>query len=181
VKPARLTHPEVIVFRPDRIGDDRGWFMESWRDTWLRDQGVELDFVQENQSHSEEGVLRGLHYQLVRPQGKLVRVLRGAVFDVAVDLRRSSARFGQWIGRRLDDVDSEMLWIPPGFGHGFVTLSATADLMYRCTDYYYPEGDRSVRFDDAHLAIEWPADKTALRLSQKDLAAPTLDLADVFD
>ncbi len=172
----------MCVVRPRVHGDDRGCFLETWREDQFEEIGLGGRFVQDNQSVSRRGVLRGLHYQLSpAEQGKLVRVAHGAVFDVAVDLRRSSNTFGAWIGRRLDGQSHEMLWIPPGFAHGFYTLSETAVLVYRCTGGYSAEHDRSLRWDDPGIGIDWPlADDVELELSDKDRAAPGLADAELF-
>lgn len=171
----------VLVLEPKVFGDDRGYFLEAYnRDTFRQATGVEVDFVQDNHSRSGRGTLRGLHYQLERPQGKLVWVAAGAVFDVAVDLRRSSPGFGTWTGLVLSDENHRQLWIPPGFAHGFCVIGDRADVMYKATEYYNPDGDRSLRWDDPQVAIEWPL-TGAPRLSAKDLAAPGLDLAELYD
>jgi dTDP-4-dehydrorhamnose 3,5-epimerase len=140
------------------FGDARGFFLETWQKRRFADAGIVGDFVQDNHSRSVRHTLRGLHYQLARPQGKLVSVIRGRVFDVAVDLRRSSPTFGQWIGEELSDGNHSHLWIPPGFAHGFLVLSESADFVYKCTDYYAPEDERCIRWDDPGLGITWPLD-----------------------
>ncbi|OSM05353.1 putative dTDP-4-dehydrorhamnose 3,5-epimerase [Magnetofaba australis IT-1] len=161
-------------------GDDRGYFFEAWRQKELREAGIDAEFVQMNQSGSQRGVLRGLHYQIQQPQGKLVRVLRGEIFDVAVDLRRSSPTFGQWDGWVLNDVTREGVWIPPGFAHGFLTLSERAEFEYLCTDTYAPQWERAIRWDDPDLAIVWPQLEGALTLSQKDQDATAWRDAELF-
>src|ERR1700750_534320 len=149
--------PEVLVIEPRVFGDDRGFFMESWnRAAFAKATGVDAEFVQDNHSRSAHGVLRGLHYQLVQPQGKLVRAVRGEIFDVAVDLRRSSSPFGQWTGHLLNEDNKQMLWIPAGFGHGFLVLSAIAEVVYKATDFYAPQGERSVLWNDPQIGIDWP-------------------------
>lgn len=168
--------PEVIVFQPRVFEDDRGFLFESFRSSWLPD----FQFVQDNHSQSSKGTLRGLHYQLENPQGKLVRVVRGEVFDVAVDIRQSSPTFGQWVGRILSDTNKEIFWVPPGFAHGFLVLSETADFVYRCTDYYAPGDEYAIRWDDPELGIAWPADALPPNLSEKDAKAPTLADAKLF-
>lgn len=160
--------PDILVFEPTVHGDDRGYFMETWRQSWFDQHGIALQFVQDNQSKSVRGTLRGLHYQLKHPQGKLARVVSGEVFDVAVDLRRSSAHFGKWYGVMLSGENKKQLWIPPGFAHGFYVISETAELLYKCTDYYHPEDDYSLRWDDAALGIEWPELGSQPLLSDKD-------------
>jgi dTDP-4-dehydrorhamnose 3,5-epimerase len=150
------TIPDVIVVEPDVFGDHRGFFMETWQANKFAKGGITANFVQDNHSRSNQGTLRGIHYQVNQPQGKLVRVLRGEIFDVAVDLRRSSPTFGQWVGEILSDENKKMLWIPEGFAHGFYVLSETADFFYKCTDFYVPEYERTLRWDDPDLAIDWP-------------------------
>lgn len=171
--------PDVLLLEPRVFGDARGFFMESWNRQTFAEHGLDLDFVQDNHSRSAKGVLRGLHYQLNHPQGKLVRVTSGAVFDVAVDLRRSSTHFGQWTGYELSAENQRMLWIPPGFGHGFLVLSDSADFMYKTTAYYAPQWDRGVRWDDAEMGIAWPLEGTPT-LSAKDQVLPLLKDAEVY-
>lgn len=166
--------PGVLLFEPRVFGDSRGFFVESFRASWLAQAGIDATFVQDNQSRSRRGVLRGLHYQRVNPQGKLVRAARGEVYDVAVDIRRDSPYFGQWFGTRLDDVSHRLLWIPPGFAHGFCVLSDEADFAYKCTQYYDAASDAGVRWDDPALGIDWPALDAAPQLSDKDLQHPCL-------
>ncbi len=174
--------PGVLILEPRVFGDARGFFLESWNERVFREAtGVETAFVQDNHSRSARHVLRGLHYQLVRPQGKLVRVVAGEVFDVTVDLRRSSPHFGRWFGLRLDATTHRQLWIPPGFGHGFVVLSETADFLYKTTEYWSPEHDRSLAWNDPALGIEWPLDGAEPVLAAKDAAAPRLADAQVYD
>jgi len=173
--------PEVRILEPRVFGDARGFFMESFNQrSFEQATGCQRAFVQDNHSRSRRGVLRGLHYQLEQPQGKLVRVTHGSVFDVAVDLRRSSPNFGRWVGVELSADNNRQLWVPEGFGHGFVVLSESADFLYKTTDYYHPESERSIRYDDPELAIEWPQ-LEELSLSGKDLAGSALCGADVFD
>jgi dTDP-4-dehydrorhamnose 3,5-epimerase len=172
--------PGVLVFKPKVFGDDRGFFMESFnRKTWISATGVDCDFVQDNHSRSRRGVLRGLHYQIRHPQGKLVRVVAGEVFDVAVDVRRSSPTFGKWAGVRLSAVNKLQFWIPPGFAHGFMVLSEEADFLYKATDFYAPEHERSIIWNDPDLAISWPTDITP-ELSAKDNEAPLFKDAEYF-
>ena len=168
--------PEVLVFQPRVFEDDRGFLFESFRASWLPG----YDFVQDNHSRSSKGTLRGLHYQFENTQGKLVRVTRGEVFDVAVDIRQSSPTFGKWVGRILCDENKEIFWVPPGFAHGFLVLSETADFVYRCTDYYAPGDEYAIRWDDPELAIDWPAEALPPKLSDKDAKAPLLTDAKLF-
>ncbi|MBT4160185.1 MAG: dTDP-4-dehydrorhamnose 3,5-epimerase [Gammaproteobacteria bacterium] len=173
----QLEIPGVKVFTPDVLGDERGFFFESFRSSWLPD----LDFVQDNHSRSAKGTLRGLHYQLEHPQGKLVRVISGCVYDVAVDIRRSSPHFGNWIARVLSADNREIFWVPPGFAHGFLVLSDEAEFVYKCTDYYAPGDEYGVRWDDPDLAISWPDELLPPTLSTKDQQAPQLKDARVYD
>lgn len=172
-----LEIPGVKVFMPRVFEDDRGFLFESFRASWIPGQ----DFVQDNHSRSTKGTLRGLHYQLANPQGKLVRVVNGRVYDVAVDIRRSSPTFGRWIGRILSSENKEMFWVPPGFAHGFLVLSDEADFVYKCTDYYAPGDEYAIRWDDPELAIDWPADGLPPQLSDKDSMAPLFKDAVYFD
>jgi dTDP-4-dehydrorhamnose 3,5-epimerase len=148
--------PEVVLIKPKVFKDARGHFFESWTERRFAEAGLDLKFVQDNQNRSEQHVLRGMHYQLTRPQGKLVRVVTGAVFDVAVDLRRRSPSFGRWVGAQLTADNHHMLWVPPGFGHGFMVLSESVHFLYKCTEFYYPEDERAIRWDDADIGIQWP-------------------------
>ncbi len=151
------THlPEVILIKPKVFGDPRGYFLESWHHQKFADAGIHAAFVQDNHSHSSQWILRGMHYQIQNTQGKLVRVSRGAVFDVAVDVRRSSPNFGKWVGVELSDVNHHMLWVPPGFAHGFLALTDTVDFLYKCTDVYSPQYERTIRWDDPEVGIQWP-------------------------
>jgi len=172
--------PDVWVIEPEQHGDDRGYFMETFRASHFRARGLELEFVQDNQSLSTQGTLRGLHYQHAFPQGKLVRVLAGEVFDVAVDLRESSPTFGHWVGEYLSAENHKQLWLPPGFAHGFYVVSASADLSYKCTEYCHPEDDFSLRWNDSGLAIQWPLLASKPLLSVKDLAAKSLEEIPLF-
>jgi dTDP-4-dehydrorhamnose 3,5-epimerase len=147
---------EVVLIKPQVFKDARGHFFESWTQKKFAAAGLDLEFVQDNQNRSEKHVLRGLHYQLTKPQGKLVRVVTGAVFDVAVDLRRSSPTFGRWVGAELTADNHHMLWVPPGFGHGFMVLSDSVHFLYKCTEFYHPQDERAIRWDDAKLGINWP-------------------------
>jgi dTDP-4-dehydrorhamnose 3,5-epimerase len=172
--------PEVLVLEPKVFGDERGFFLESWNArSFAQATGLDVAFVQDNHSRSRRNVLRGIHYQVVRPQGKLVRVVNGAVFDVAVDLRRSSPRFGRWEGVELSAENKKQLWIPPGFGHAFLVLSETADFLYKTTEYWIGEYDRSVRWNDPALAISWPLAGEPV-LAARDAGAPLLADAEVF-
>jgi dTDP-4-dehydrorhamnose 3,5-epimerase len=173
--------PEVIQVEPRVFGDDRGFFLETFHVERFREQGLDLAFRQLNTSRSRRGTLRGLHYQIGRPQGKLVRVVRGAIYDVAVDIRRSSSTFGRWVGQELSEDNKRQLWIPPGFAHGFLALSDDAEVVYACTEIWVPELDRTLRWDDATVAVQWPlADGQAPLLSPKDAVAPGLDAAELF-
>ena len=164
--------PDVLVVEPRVFGDHRGYFLETFQARRYAEAGIPGPFVQDNLSFSQRGVLRGLHYQHPHAQGKLVWVLQGEVFDVAVDIRRGSPTFGRWVGVRLSGENKRQLWIPPGFAHGFCVLSETALFTYKCTDYYAPEDEGTVRWDDPDLGIEWPVEEPAL--SAKDAAAPML-------
>jgi dTDP-4-dehydrorhamnose 3,5-epimerase len=173
--------PEVVILTPKVFGDARGFFMESFNQQVFEDAtGCKRNFVQDNHSRSQQGVLRGIHYQLEQPQGKLVRVAQGSVWDVAVDLRRDSAQFGQWVGVELSAENSRQLWVPEGFGHAFLVLSETADFLYKTTDFYHPESERCIRFDDPELAIEWPKLPVEFALSEKDQAGSAFTSADVY-
>ncbi|MGA9583481.1 MAG: dTDP-4-dehydrorhamnose 3,5-epimerase [Allosphingosinicella sp.] len=172
---------EVKLIEPRVFGDERGFFLESWNARGFAEAGIGADFVQDNHSRSSAGVLRGLHYQLVRPQGKLVRVTSGRAFDVAVDIRRSSPGFGRWVGVELSAANKRMLWVPPGFAHGFLALEDGTDFLYKCTDYYAPEHDRSILWSDPGIGIEWPSAGSAPSLSAKDEAAPLLAEAEVYE
>lgn len=175
--------PEVVLIEPTVHGDDRGFFFEAWnKRLFAETAGVDVDFVQDNHSSSVQHVLRGLHYQLEpHAQGKLVRVARGKVFDVAVDLRHSSPTFGKWVGEELSAENRHQLWIPPGFAHGFLAMSPVAELLYKTTDYYDPALDRSLAWNDERLAIDWPLGGAEPILSDKDRSAPPLAAADLFD
>ncbi len=172
--------PGVLVIEPNVFGDERGFFYESFNArAFAQATGLELNFVQDNHSRSRQGVLRGLHYQLQDTQGKLVRVTAGEVLDVAVDIRRSSAHFGQWVAVRLSAQNHRQLWVPEGFAHGFVVLSEVAEFLYKTTDYYNPQAERCLRWDDPTLAIDWQLDE-APQLSAKDQAGQWLRDADLF-
>ena len=181
MKATRLAIPDVVLIEPKVFGDERGFFMESFNQRAFNEAtGTDHQFVQDNHSRSSRGVLRGLHYQIQQPQGKLVRVTSGAVFDVAVDLRKSSATFGQWVGAELSAENHHQLWVPPGFAHGFLVLSSSADFLYKTTDYYAPEHERSVAWNDPDIGIKWPDVGTAPTLSGKDDSATSLALAEAF-
>ena len=173
------TLPGVLLLEPKVFGDARGFFLESWNRKTFVEHGLDADFVQDNHSRSTRGVLRGLHYQLNEPQGKLVHVVTGAVFDVAVDVRKSSPHFGQWVGCELSAENHRMMWIPPGFAHGFLVLSDSADFLYKTTAYYAPQWDRGIRWDDPQIGVAWPLDG-APQLSAKDAVQPLLKDAEVY-
>lgn len=174
---------DVQIIEPKVFGDSRGFFYESFNQrTFTEVTGVDADFVQDNHSRSSKGVLRGLHYQIQQPQGKLVRVVRGAVFDVAVDIRKSSPTFGRWVGVELTEDNHRQLWIPPGLAHGFLVLSESADFLYKTTDYYAPQHERCLLWNDASIDIHWPIVENQIaapRLSDKDLQGKTLADADL--
>ena len=174
--------PDVVLVNPKVFEDPRGFFMETYRDTRFADHGIAARFVQENQSRSQRGVLRGLHYQIRQAQGKLVRVIAGEIFDVAVDIRRASPTFGKWVGIILSAENRHQLWIPAGFAHGFYVTSESAELVYKVTDYYAPEWERSILWNDPKLGIDWSIDQTSAPiLSQKDREAKPLAEAELFD
>ncbi|MDE2606444.1 MAG: dTDP-4-dehydrorhamnose 3,5-epimerase [Burkholderiales bacterium] len=184
MKVTRTEIPEVMILEPKVFGDARGFFLESYNQKVFREAtGLALDFVQDNHSRSAQGVLRGLHYQLKQPQGKLVRVVRGAVFDVAVDVRRSSPTFGRWVGVELSEDNQRQFWVPPGFAHGFLVLSASADFLYKTTDYYAPEHERCIAWDDPAIGIEWPLGQLPAgqpQLSAKDRQGVALRSAELM-
>lgn len=180
MKVAPTAIPEVLILEPQLFTDDRGFFMESFNArAFAKAVGCDVAFVQDNHSRSRRGVLRGLHYQIVQPQGKLVRAATGRVYDVAVDLRKSSATFGRWAGAELSAENRRQLWIPAGFAHGFIVLSDSADFLYKTTDYYAPQHERTVAWNDPDLAIDWPAEVTPV-LSAKDAAGAAFHQAEVF-
>lgn len=172
--------PGVTLIQPRVVGDHRGFFMETWHRVKFGAAGIDVDFVQDNHSRSVKATLRGLHYQLRHPQGKLVRVVAGEVFDVAVDLRRSSPTFGRSLGVMLSAADATELWIPPGFAHGFYVTSQSADLVYKCTDVYVPEDERTIRWDDPTLAIAWPIGAESPVLSTRDRGGIAFVDAEVY-
>ena len=177
----RLAIPDVVLIEPKVFGDARGFFFESFNQRAFNEAtGTDYQFVQDNHSRSSKGVLRGLHYQIQQPQGKLVRVVQGAVFDVAVDIRKSSPTFGQWVGAELSADNHHQLWVPPGFAHGFVVLSETAEFLYKTTDYYAPEYERCIAWDDPALCINWPEIGSGIILSIKDQQGLSLASAEIF-
>ena len=176
----QLRIPEVVLFEPKVFGDDRGFFFESFNQKRFEELvGERVSFVQDNHSRSQKGVLRGLHYQIQHPQGKLVRVATGEIFDVAVDIRKSSPTFGMWVGDILSAENRRQLWVPAGFAHGFLVLSDSADVLYKTTDFYYQEHDRGIRWDDPTIGIEWPEVSEVL-LSEKDTNAPLFTESEVY-
>ena len=176
-----LRIPEVKVVEPQVFGDERGFFMETWQGRNFADAGMDINFVQDNRSRSSRGTLRGLHYQIEQPQGKLVSVVRGEVYDVAVDMRRSSPNFGKWVGLTLSEVNKLMLWVPPGFAHGFFVTSETADFEYKCSDYYAPEHERTVAWNDPDLNIDWPLREGEVpKVSDKDAEGSLLRNAECY-
>ena len=179
ITPTRI--PDVKLIEPKVFGDERGFFMETWNEQAFREAGINATFVQDNHSRSVKNTLRGLHYQIKQPQGKLVRVTLGEVFDVAVDLRTQSPTFGQWVGEYLSEDNNRMLWVPPGFAHGFLVTSETADFQYKCTDFYAPEHDRSILWSDMRIGIDWGLCKGGVPeplLSDKDRQGQSLDDAE---
>lgn len=177
-----LAIPDVVLITPKVFGDDRGFFMETFRDDEFRLHCGNYTFVQDNHSTSHQGILRGMHYQMQHSQGKLLRVIGGTVYDVAVDMRRGSETFGQWVGVYLSAESKQMLWVPPGFAHGFYVESETAEFVYKCTDYYAPEFEIQLRWDDPTVAIEWPLINGELpQLSAKDAQGVTLAEAPAYE
>ena len=173
--------PDVVLIRPKVFGDPRGYFFESWEERKFAAAGLDVKFVQDNHSRSTRHILRGLHYQIEQTQGKLVRVVTGAVYDVAVDIRRSSPTFGRWVGVTLSEDNHHMLWVPPGFAHGFLVLSESADFLYRCTDFWAPPHERAIAWNDPDLNIEWPLPAgTQPILSAKDAVARSFRDAEYF-
>jgi len=180
MKITKTTIPDVLVIEPKVFGDDRGFFYESYNEKALLEAGISGHFVQDNHSRSAKNVLRGLHYQIKQPQGKLVRVVVGSVFDVAVDLRKNSKTFGQWIGMQLSAEEKQQIWVPPGFAHGFLVLSEQAEFIYKTTDYYAPEHERCIVWNDPDMAIAWPIEDQPV-LSAKDKVGKLLSQAEVFE
>ena len=182
MKTTRLAIPDVVLIEPKVFGDSRGFFLESFNQKAFDEAtGTNHQFVQDNHSRSAQGVLRGLHYQIQQPQGKLVRVVRGAVIDVAVDIRKSSPTFGQWVAEELSEDNHRQLWVPPGFAHGFVVLSEMAEFLYKTTDYYAPAFERCIAWDDPTLAIDWKLSGRQPLLSAKDAQGLPLATAELFD
>ena len=180
MKATPLAIPDVVLIEPKVFGDDRGFFFESFNQAKFEAAiGRPVGFVQDNHSRSAKNVLRGLHYQIQQPQGKLVRVVQGEVFDVAVDLRKSSSTFGQWVGENLSAENKRQMWVPEGFAHGFIVLSDTAEFLYKTTDYYAPEHERSIAWNDPAIAIQWPSDVEPV-LSAKDQQGKSLADAEHF-
>ncbi|MBM86886.1 MAG: dTDP-4-dehydrorhamnose 3,5-epimerase [Gammaproteobacteria bacterium] len=180
MKQLKTKIPEVIVFEPTVYEDSRGYFMETFRCSQFSENGYDISFVQDNQSRSIKGTLRGLHYQVNYPQGKLVRVLSGEIFDVAVDLRKNSPTFGQWVGEILSSKNKKQLWIPAGFAHGFYVLSEEADIFYKCTEYYRQEYDRGLSWDDPDIGIRWPLLNRHPLISKKDSEASSFANAELY-
>jgi dTDP-4-dehydrorhamnose 3,5-epimerase len=170
----------VLIVEPKVFGDERGFFLESWNQATFAKLGLDLDFVQDNHSRSARGVLRGMHYQLPNPQGKLVRVVAGCVFDAVVDMRKASPTFGKWVGVELSAANKRMLWVPPGMAHGFLTLEDGTDFLYKCTAPYLPANEHSLAWDDPSVGIEWPLDGIEPQLSAKDRAGRPLAEAETF-
>ena len=170
--------PGVIVIKPNVYGDKRGFFLETFMEDVLQQAGINARFVRDNHSRSSQGVLRGLHYQMTQTQGKLVRVATGSVFDVAVDVRSGSPTFGQWYGTELNEDNMKILYVPPGFAHGFVVLSETADFIYKCTDYYHPQSEQGIAWDDPDLNIDWPIAEIAGKISLSDKDKQNVKLKD---
>jgi len=178
---SNTTIHDVILIEPKVFSDERGFFLESYQKQRFSEAGIPFDFVQDNHSKSEQGVLRGLHYQIKQPQGKLVRVISGEIFDVAVDIRKNSPTFGKWVGDYLSDNNKKMLWVPPGFAHGFYVTSPTAEVLYKATDYYAPQWERAILWNDPILHIDWPIKGGISILSTKDKMGKSLSEAEVFE
>ncbi|MEL6325506.1 MAG: dTDP-4-dehydrorhamnose 3,5-epimerase [Cyanobacteria bacterium J06626_23] len=177
----RTAIPDVVILDPKVFGDERGFFYESFnKKIFEQGIGADVDFVQDNHSRSAQNVLRGLHYQIRQVQGKLVRVVKGAIYDVAVDIRQQSSTFGEWVGVTLSADNRRQLWVPPGFAHGFLVLSDSAEVLYKTTDYYAPEHERCILWNDPDLAIDWPLQTPAPILSKKDQLGQPLRTADIF-
>jgi len=181
VKFVEASLPGVVRIEPTFHRDERGYFMETWQSRRFADHGISADFVQDNFSQSTRGTMRGLHYQIEQAQGKLVRVVKGEVYDVAVDLRKSSPHYGQWVGELLSAENKHLLWVPPGFGHGFLVMTETAEFEYKCTDYYAPDFERSIRWDDPDIGIDWPLlGGEQPKLSSRDAVAPLMKDAETY-
>lgn len=173
--------PDVKIIEPKVFGDERGFFLETFRNDWFKQHCADVEFVQDNHSKSSRGILRGLHYQLEQTQGKLVRVVSGEVYDVAVDMRKNSATFGKWVGVTLSSENKRQLWVPAGFAHGFYVTSESAEFVYKCTDYYHPQSEISVKYDDLILQIAWPlVNGEKPSLSDKDEAGIAFEKAPTF-
>lgn len=175
-----LSIPDVILVKPRTFSDARGFFMETWEKKVFESEGINLEFVQDNHSHSTKNVLRGMHYQIQHPQGKLIRAITGSIFDAVIDLRKESPTFGKWVGAILNEENHYMLWIPPGFAHGFCVLSESTDFVYKETDYYTPEFERSIIWNDPEVGIVWPDSLESPILSPKDLNGKFLRDAEIF-
>lgn len=173
--------PDVCILEPQVFGDERGWFMETWNEEALAKVGITARFVQDNQSRSQRGVLRGLHWQIGRPQDKLVRCIAGSIFDVAVDIRRGSPSFGRWIGVELSATNKRQVWVPQGFAHGFLVLSENAEVVYKVTDYWKREAERGMRWDDPEVGIAWPLEGLTPQLNGRDAAFPVLSAVPAGD
>jgi dTDP-4-dehydrorhamnose 3,5-epimerase len=173
--------PDILLIEPTVFPDERGFFLESYQKKQFKELGIDFDFVQDNHSKSGQGTLRGLHYQIRQPQGKLVRVVAGEVFDVAVDIRRHSPTFGKWVGDYLSAENKRMLWVPPGFAHGFYVTSAEAEFLYKTTDYYAPQWERTILWNDQAIGIEWPTQNVLPILSPKDTSGKVLADAELFE
>lgn len=172
---------DVVVIEPKVFIDERGFFLESYQKRRFAEQGIPVDFVQDNHSKSHFGTLRGLHYQIRQPQGKLVRVIAGEIFDVAVDIRRNSPTFGRWVGNYLSAENKRMIWVPPGFAHGFFVTTPEAEVIYKATDYYAPQWERTIAWNDPTIGIDWPIGDVSPILSPKDTAGKRLTEADVYE
>jgi dTDP-4-dehydrorhamnose 3,5-epimerase len=181
MKTIPLEIPELILFEFDVYDDDRGHFFESWRQSWFSEFADNIEFVQDNQSKSKKGTLRGLHYQIENPQGKFIRVIKGRIFDVAVDLRKKSPTFGQAVSIELDEQTRNGLWIPEGFAHGFCAISEDVEIIYKCTNYYSAKDERTLLWNDPALGIDWPFADTKLTISSKDREGVTLNESDVYE
>jgi dTDP-4-dehydrorhamnose 3,5-epimerase len=175
------TIPDVILIEPRVFVDERGFFLESYQKKHFAEAGIDLDFVQDNHSKSQQGTLRGLHYQIQQAQGKLVRVVSGEIFDVAVDIRKNSPTFGKWVGDYLSAENKKLLWVPPGFAHGFYVTSSEAEVLYKATDYYAPQWERTIAWNDPTIGIDWPIGGKQLILSPKDTAGKPFGEAEVFE
>jgi dTDP-4-dehydrorhamnose 3,5-epimerase len=177
----RTAISDVILIDPKVYKDERGFFLESYQKQLFSEHGIEAEFVQDNHSKSTQGVLRGLHYQIRQPQGKLIRVIAGEIFDVAVDIRKNSPTFGRWVGDYLSDENKKLLWVPPGFAHGFYVTSTEAEVLYKATDYYAPQWERSILWNDPQLNIDWPIHGNAPTISAKDAVGKLLSEAEIFE